>query len=525
MSSSPARAVYRSIHRRQEKPWFHDAIEPALSIVIRHHMTADSFVIGCDVGTQSTKAVLVNTSGAVIASASEPHTVRFPAAGWADQDFNDWTAAVESVLSKLAAAGHGPITHVGIAAQVDGVVPLDADLAPIGPAIIWLDRRGAAYAASAAAHLGTDAIYAITGLNCDGSHGAPKMRWALDNLATRPRYLLPPASAIGAWLTGSVTQDHANASSSMLYDVSRRAWAPEMVHEFSIPAEFLTDIVESTSVIGAIRPDLADRIGLSRNCQVIAGTGDDHASAVGVGATKPGIVADISGTAEPVGTTALTPHFDPGHLVEAHAHAVPGAFFIENPGFVSGGSVMWLAGLLGVTQSEVFELASKAGAGSRSLIFIPALSGSMTPRWNDLARGSFTGASMEHGRAELARSVLEGCVFAVRDIVDRLDEMGLPTEAVHVTGGGARSSLWLQMRADVLGRPVRPVLGEACAVGAACLAAVAASWFPDVVAASSVFANPGRDFEPAPDAVEVYADAYQRYRLTFDALEETWTQP
>jgi xylulokinase len=196
-------------------------------------------------------------------------------------------------------------------------------------------------------------------------------------------------------------------------------------------------------------------------------------------------------------------------------------WFIENPGFVSGGSVLWCAELLGVSQAEVFALAETAEPGSKGLVFVPALSGSMAPRWNDLARGSFTGASMDHGRAEWCRAVLEGCAFALRDVVDRMAEMGLLTGDVRVTGGGARSQLWMRIKADTLGRAMRPVLGEGTATGAACLAAVTAGWYPDLVAATDDLVELGEPVEASPS--EALNDAYRRYRGVFDALEPTYS--
>jgi xylulokinase len=195
-------------------------------------------------------------------------------------------------------------------------------------------------------------------------------------------------------------------------------------------------------------------------------------------------------------------------------------WFIENPGFVSGGSTKWCADLLGVSQAESFTLAASAEAGCKGLIFVPALSGSMAPRWNDFARGSFTGASMDHGRAEWSRAVLEGCAFALRDVIDRMTEMGLATDDVRVTGGGARSRLWMQIKADVLNRPLRPVLGEGTASGAACLAAVAAGWYPSLGEATEELVTLGPLVEPA-DTQEL-EHAYRRYRQVFDALEATY---
>ena len=181
-------------------------------------------------------------------------------------------------------------------------------------------------------------LFEITGLNCDSSHAAPKMAWLLER--SQPRWLLPPVTMVTSWLTGEVAQDHANASSSMLWDVTRREWSDDLLQAARIEPKLLPPVAEAIDVLGAIRPELIDELGLPAGCQVLVGTGDDHAAAVGAGAVGPGVVADVTGTAEPIGGPADRPVFDTiDRLVETHAHAVPGMWFIENPGFVSGGSI------------------------------------------------------------------------------------------------------------------------------------------------------------------------------------------
>lgn len=482
-----------------------------------------SFVIGCDIGTQSTKGVLVAETGEAVATASASYGMESPAPGWAQQDPRDWIEAVAEVTSALSGQARGPVLAFGVSAQVDGVIATAPDFTALHPAIIWLDRRAAAEAESVEEAFGADALYELTGLNCDASHSAPKMRWLLDRLDTPPRHLMPPATVVTGWLTGSAAQDHANASSSMLYDIRGRTWAGLLLDAFGIDPVSLPEVVDSTEVVGTVRPELADRLGLSPDCRVVAGTGDDHAGAVGAGAVEPGVVVDVTGTAEPIGTTAYTPALDPVRLVEAHAHAVPDVWFIENGGFVSGGSILWLSRVLGIEQPEVFEKAGRAQQGAKGLIFVPALSGSMAPRWNSYARGSFTGLAMDHDSDHLCRAVVESCVFAAKDIIDRLDAMSLPIEEIRVVGGGSRSSLWMQMKADILRRPVRAVLNEASATGAACLASVASGWHPDVPAAAKSLVNDlGPVFEPDHGTADVYEDAYGRYREVFDALEPTF---
>jgi xylulokinase len=230
----------------------------------------------------------------------------------------------------------------------------------------------------------------------------------------------------------------------------------------------------------------------------------------------------VTGTAEPVTAVAAEIVFDPERLVETHAHAVDGAWLIENPGFVSGGSTMWLAEkVLGVPQGELFDVAAAAPAGSGGVLFLPTLCGATAPRWNDRVRGVFAGLSLNHDRGHLARAVLEGCAFALRDIVVRLDAMGLGGPEIRVVGGGARSPLWMQIKADVTGRSVRAVLApEPTALGAAILAGVGSGLFADAAdAVARVVAVAPEPLLPRPDAVAVYDEAYQKYLTLFDAVE------
>lgn len=485
-----------------------------------------SIVIGCDVGTQSAKGIALDRSGQVLATATASYEVHFPGPSWAEQDAADWVRGVRHVLATVAAElgdAAEQVSHIAVDAQVDGVVATDASGTPLAPAIIWMDRRAAAEARRIEAAVGGDRLFAITGLNGDSSHAAPKMMWLRDQIDSPVHWYLPPAAMVVADLTGEVVQDHANASSSMVYDVRARGWSDALLAAAGLDAERLPRVAEAIDTAGTLRATVAAEIGLPPTCAVLVGTGDDHAAAVGAGVARPGLIADVTGTAEPIGAAATEPCFDAERLLETHAHAVPGMWLVENPGFVSGGSTLWLSRVLDIAQSEVFDLAAQAEPGSGGLVFIPALSGAMAPRWNERARGSFTGAVMQHGREELCRAVLEGCAYALRDNVDRIAATGLPSDEIRVTGGGARSDLWLQIKADVTGRIARPVMGEGAATGAACLAAAAAGWFADVGDASDALVPISRrTFDPEPDRVGRYDAAYACYRETYDALEPTF---
>jgi xylulokinase len=488
-------------------------------------------VLGIDVGSQSVKAALLDPDGATVATAGRPCTMRHPHAGWAEQNPAEWEQALAGVVrAVIDAAGVRPtdITHLGMACQVDGVVAVDERHQPLRDAIIWLDRRADAEVDALTNKIGADAIFTTTGLNPDASHTAPKMMWLRDHepdVFRAARSLPPVAAYLLARLTGVLAQDAANASSTLLYDVATGTWSGMLVDAAGLDPALLPPIRPSIEVAGALLPTAAELLGLDPRCQVVVGTGDEHAATLGAGAAGPGLVVDVTGTAEPVTAVAEEVVLDPERMVETHAHAVSGRLLVENPGFVSGGSTLWLArSVLGADQGAVFDLAAMAPAGADGVTFLPALSGSMTPRWNENMRGAFTGLAMNHDGSHLARAVLEGCAFALRDVVDRLDALGIAGE-VRVVGGGARSRLWLEIKAGVLGRPVRPVLAEeATALGAGILGGTAAGTFrnPDDAVTRAVEVAT-TTVDPDPAVRERYDEAYAQYRALFDSVEGATT--
>ena len=492
------------------------------------------YAIGCDIGSQSLKGILLDPSGAAIAQAAASYDVDYPHPGWAQQDVRDWRVALASVVGDLlSTAGVAPadVATLGLASQVDGLVAVDADAEALHPAIIWLDRRATSQADRIDGVQPAD-IRRITGLNLDASHVAPKILWLREqcpDVFERAAGLLLPGSALVAWLTGERVLDHANASSTLLYDVTTQAWSPRMLDATSLDAERLGSIEAAATVVGAIRPGPAGAIGLTPSTRVVVGTGDEHGASLGAGGIQPGIVIDITGTAEPVAVAATTPVIDETGLVETHGHADPRVWLVENPGFVSGGSVRWFQDLYGGGTS-VADLDGEAitvtTPGSDGVTFLPTLSGATAPRWNDRARGVFAGLSLNHGRAHLYRSVLEGCTFALRDIVDRLDAMGLGADEIRVVGGGARSRLWLQMKADVTGRTVRVLTtDESTAQGAAMLAGVGAGTFSDLDdAVERLTTLAPTAYVPDRSTSRAYDDAYGRYRDLFDAVEPAFSR-
>jgi xylulokinase len=484
-----------------------------------------SLVLGVDVGSQSIKAVIVDQAGDVVSSGSAPMTMVHEHDGWADQDPETYRTALRgAVRAATEGVQADQVVAMGLGSQVDGVVACDADGTPLRAAIIWLDKRATEQCDRLVSAVGSEELAERTGLVADASHSAPKMMWIRENephVWERAAMLAPVGSYVLHHLTGSWAQDAANASSTMVYDVAKGDFDTELCEAAGLDPAMLPPVRPSTDVVGTLRPDVATDLGLPATCAVVVGTGDEHAASVGAGAIEPGVIVDVTGTAEPVTTVADEPVRDPLAVVETHGHAVPGTWLIENPGFVSGGSTLWLStGLLGIPQAEVFARALDAPPGSDGVLFLPALSGSTAPRWNDAMRGAFLGLGMNHTSAHIARAVLEGCAYALRDIIDRLDALDLGHGEVRIVGGGARDDLWASIKADVLGRPVRRVLSEeATAVGAAMVAGVGSGMFASFEAASVAVQLDSATIDPDPYAQQRYAEAYDRYRAAFDAVE------
>jgi xylulokinase len=350
---------------------------------------------------------------------------------------------------------------------------------------------------------------------------AAKIAWFAQHSPGKVATWHQPVTYLVAALTGRNVISHSLASTTTLYSIDGHDWDGDLLVAFGIDRNTLPAIAHESAIAGPLTARGADLTGLNVGTPVAVGTGDDFSNPLGCGVCNPGVVAVSLGTAETVGALADRAIVDPELLVETHAYP-GGRYHLGNPGWLSGGAVRWASQLLSITSDDAFSaLAATAPAGCDGLAFIPALNGAMAPKWLAAARGSFIGLTTSHGPAHLARAVLEGTAFAMRDVVDRLDALGVATDRLRLMGGGARSDVWCQMRADLTGRPA-DVLSDtdASAIGAGLIAAVAAGTFPDIATASAALALATREVFPRPSPA--YETAYRLYRDRFAALEPTW---
>ena len=491
------------------------------------------YVIGCDVGSQGTKAILLSTDGQLRREAYAPYAIDYPHPLWAEQPVERWldgmTIAIRQLLSQ---AGVSPenIRALSLATQVDGLVAIDSSGQPLHPAIIWMDRRASLQCQLVRQSLGDEKIFNLTGLNLDAYHVAPKIRWLADHrpeIYERAAHFLLPGSYLAYYLTGEFAVDYSNASSTLLLDVHSKKWSATLCNAFDIEMDKLAPLGAANATLGKFRSSIAAKLGLSKDTLVMIGCGDEHAACLGAGVTRPGLVCDIAGTAEPVCASSAALVFDPTHLVETHCHADSDLWLLENPGFVSGGNYRWLRDQFakGESYSALDAEAAVVPPGAEGMTFLPSLMGAMAPTWNEAARGTFSGFTLAHTRGHFVRALLEGSAYAVRDITSQMQAIGVELRELRVVSGGARSGLWNQIKADVTGLQVNvPEITETTALGAAFLALVGIGAYATLSEASEHIVRIRECIDPDPLTQSIYDEAYERYRQTYFALLPVFEQ-
>ena len=495
-------------------------------------MTRGGLLLGLDVSTTAVKATLVDTSGAVIGSATTPHNLSTPRPLWAEQSPMDWwVGAQRSILDVLAetSVGGADIAVVGLTGQMHGLTLLDAHGDVLRPAILWNDQRTAAECDEIRERVGRQRLIAISGNDALTGFTAPKILWVRNHepdVYIRAAHVLLPKDFVRLCLTGAYAMDKADGSGTILFDLRARTWSGELLDALDIPAGWLPPTFEGTEVIGNVTREAAELTGLLAGTPVVAGGGDQSAGAVGLGVVTESTIAVALGTSGVVFAPTAAPTFEPDGRLHSFCHAVTDMWHLMGVTLSAAGSFQWYRDTLapGVPFDALVAEAEASPIGSEGLLFLPYLSGERTPYPDPLARGAFVGLTLRHTRAHLTRALLEGVAFSLADCLALVREArpGIATEA-RVTGGGARSGLWRRILADVLDVTVAPALAdEAAAVGAALLAGVGVGVWNDVPSACSHAVRLGEATEPDPEAVAMYQRSYSVYHELYPALRASF---
>jgi xylulokinase len=455
-------------------------------------------LIGLDIGTTGAKGVALDLDGNVVATASEEYPLSTPRPGWSEQDPELWCDAAQRVLAALPAD-----LPLGLSGQMHGLVVLGEAGEVLRPAILWNDQRTAAECAEIERRVGLDRLIELTGNRALTGFTAPKLLWLRNHepeTYARIRHILLPKDYVRYRLTGERLIDAADASGTLLFDVAHRRWSEEVCDALEIPLEWLPEARESTEVASA---------------------GDQAAAALGVGIVEPGgplsVVLGTSGV-----VFAALPGYQPDAQARVHVfcHAVPSTWHAMGVMLSAAGSFAWLRRTLGAAYGGLDAEAARWEPGTEGLLFAPYLAGERTPHADPDARGAFTGLSLRHDRGALARAVLEGVAFGLRDSLELLRELGVDATVGRVSGGGARSELWLRIVASVLQLPLeRTAVEEGSAYGAALLGGIRAGVFTDADEAVARCVRVRDRIEPEWD----YEDAYRRFRSLYPTLKELQT--
>src|SRR6266700_2294661 len=489
-------------------------------------------LLGIDVGTGGSRALVIDDAGRITSSATVEHVpFASPQTGWAEQDARDWwrasTLAIRDVLSK---ENPEEIGAIGLSGQMHGLVLLDKNDKVLRPSIIWCDQRTDSQCGSLTKEIGAERLIKLTCNPALTGFTLPKMLWVREcepQLWRKVRTVLLPKDYVRLKLSGDRATDVTDASGTLLFDVKVRRWSSEMLSATEIDERLLSRVYESPEVTGVISKAGAEATGLRAGTPIIAGGGDQAAGAVGMGIVRPGTGSSTIGTSGVVFAATDKPMLDPKGRVHTFCHAIPGRWHVMGVTQGAGLSLRWFRDQFGAiggddcdSYDKLTKEASLVSSGSDGLIWTPYLMGERTPHLDPFSRAALVGLTASHTRAHIVRAMLEGVAFSLRDAFEIFDEMGVQVEEIRLGGGGARSSLWRQIQADVYGQAVNTVVAEeGAAFGAALLAGVALGIWSSVDAACDAGVRIADHAEPNAESVRILARQYERFKQIYPALK------
>ncbi|MDE2950744.1 MAG: xylulokinase [Chloroflexota bacterium] len=491
------------------------------------------YLMGLDISTTSAKALIIDHTGGVIAVANSPQPISQPQPLWSEQDPVDWwEGMVKSIRAALAESGlrGEDISAIGLTGQMHGLVLLDKQGEALRPAILWNDQRTGAQCDFMTETIGAQRLLELTGNPALTGFTAPKILWARDNepdVYAAAAQVLLPKDYIRYKLTGVYATDLAGASGTSLLNVAERAWSQDVLDALDIPAAWMPPVHEGTEVTSRISAAAAAATGLSAGAPVVGGGGDQAAGAIGMGCVKPEVIGVTVGTSGVVFAPLSSYAYEPEGRLHAFCHAAPDTWHFMGVMLSAAGSLQWYKDTFAADMDYDSLLAEAAAvpAGSEGLFFLPYLTGERSPHPDPLARGAFIGITSRHSRGHMTRAVLEGVAFGLKDSFTLIDQVGLPEQyEVRISGGGAKSPVWQQIIADVLGAPLVNVnTTEGGAFGAAILASVAAGAFDDVASACAAMIQTGQSVTVGENAA-IYAERYGIYQSLYPTLQQTFAR-
>ncbi len=498
-------------------------------------------LLGIDIGTSATKALLCDGSGRVLATASIEYPVYAPKPGWSEQEPSDWwkaTIAGVAAVCRKAKKKPSQVAGIGLSGQMHGSVFVDRAGKSLRRALLWNDQRTSVVCAEIERRAcGRKKLIrmvrnvALTGFT------APKILWVRrhDPRTYEKTYkVLLPKDFIRLRLTGEYAGEVSDAAGTLLLNVDRRAWHTQLLSKLDIDADLMPPVYESVEVSGTVGREASSKTGIPAGTPVVGGAGDQPAGAVGNGIVRKGIVSATMGTSGVVFAHADQPVPNEQGNLQSFCHAVPGKWCVFGCMLAAGGSYQWLRNTLfadqvaaakrarkdpGIVYRHLDRQAPVAPPGCDGLYFLPYLTGERCPYPDPNARGAWVGLTNRHDQAALIRAVLEGITYGMRDQVEIMRAAGVNVTEVRAGGGGAVSKFWRQLQADMYHAKVVTInTQEGAAYGVALLAAVATGEFKSVQEACTSAIRITSTLKPDPKTAKVYDQRYGQFRQLYQSL-------
>ena len=488
------------------------------------------YLLGIDLGTTHLKVLLIDQTGRPVAQASCPYPTHSPHPGWSEQEPKVWWEKLCEILPQITRKiSQTRIAGIALSGQMHGLVLVNSLGEPIRPCLTWIDQRATEESQQIQERLGWKTLQKTVGNRPMPDFTLPKLLWIQKHepgIFQSGLKLLLPKGYLRYRLTGEYHMEVADGSSPLMVDIFKRNWAKEMLEDLGVPSSLLPPLCESTTIVGKISREAAQETGLTPGIPVVAGAGDQQAGALGGGIMEPGIVSATIGTGGQISTTVSTPLMEPGGKLHTFCHCIPNRWHLMGAMKTAGLALQWLQRNIldkRLSYKQIDEMAAQVSPGSDGLIFLPYLTGERTPHFDPHAKGVFFGLTLDHSSAHMARSVMEGVTYAMRDSLELFKSIEIPIKEIRLAGGGATSKVWSQIQTDIFEAPVLQTPAQDQSVyGAALLAGLGVGLYPSL---ESLPLYPSENEEkqtlsPIPKNQEVYYRLYPKFQMLYRSIKD-----
>lgn len=486
------------------------------------------YYIGVDLGTSSVKLLLMDSDGKVTRIVSREYKLMFPHSGWSEQNPEDWLReTIKGMGELLEGIDKAKVAGIGVGGQMHGLVVLDGDDNVLRPAILWNDGRTTKETDYLNNVIGKDALSSYTANIAFTGFTAPKILWMKENepeLFAKISKIMLPKDYINYRLSGVHCTDYSDASGTLLLDVKNKCWSKKMMDICSITEDQLPRLYESYEVVGTLKKEYADILGLSADVKIAAGAGDNAAAAIGTGTVGNGKCNISVGTSGTIFISSDSFRVDEYNALHSFAHADGHYHLMGCMLSAASCNKWWMDDILKTKdysgeQSDITD----DRLGRDHTYYLPYMMGERSPLNDPYARGTFTGLTLDTTRSDMTQAILEGVAFGIRDCLEVAKKLGIDIKNSKICGGGAKSALWVKIFANVLGIDIeKPSVEEGPGYGGAMLAAVACGEYSSVDEIVGKIIKVSSVTHPDPEIEERYEEQYKRFSLIYPALKETF---